>query len=348
MRFSKAVILMTGTCLAYSVSAATASAGNTPDHPTIVTVGNFVRAETDTYFRGTAQGGGFGKLAHRRALASLDKQDVVRMNRDTLYSSGVFDLDAGPLTVSLPDASGRFMSMQVISEDHYTIDVAYDPGPHRYDRDQVGTRYVYVIIRTLVDPGTSGDVEAVNRLQDAIKVQQAATGSFEVPNWDSASQAKVRAALSVLGGLRGKDKSQMFGKKAEVDPVAHLLGTATGWGGNPPDAAVYKAVYPAAADGSNVHRLTVKDVPVDGFWSISVYDKKGFFEKNSLGMNSLNSLTARKSDDGSYTVQFGGCEGGVPNCLPIMKDWNYTVRLYRPRPEILDGTWMFPEAKQVN
>src|SRR4026208_1121061 len=32
-----------------------------------------------------------------------------------------------------------------------------------------------------------------------------------------------------------------------------------------------------------------------------------------------------------------------PNCIPIVKGWNYTVRLYRPRPEILDGTWKFPE-----
>jgi hypothetical protein len=47
-------------------------------------------------------------------------------------------------------------------------------------------------------------------------------------------------------------------------------------------------------------------------------------------------------------VQFGGCDGKIPNCLPIMKDWNYMVRLYRPRAEILDGTWKFPEAQAVN
>ena len=36
------------------------------------------------------------------------------------------------------------------------------------------------------------------------------------------------------------------------------------------------------------------------------------------------------------------------NCLPIMKGWNYTVRLFRPRPEILDGTREFPEAQPVS
>ena len=40
---------------------------------------------------------------------------------------------------------------------------------------------------------------------------------------------------------------------------------------------------------------------------------------------------AKKSPDGAVDVQFGGCDGKIPICLPIMKGWNYTVRLYRPR-----------------
>jgi hypothetical protein len=31
-----------------------------------------------------------------------------------------------------------------------------------------------------------------------------------------------------------------------------------------------------------------------------------------------------------------------------MNGWNYMVRLYRPRPEILDGTWKFPEAQPAD
>jgi hypothetical protein len=58
---------------------------------------------------------------------------------------------------------------------------------------------------------------------------------------------------------------------------------------------------------------------------------------------SLNNLTAKRNADGSIPVQFGGCDGKVPNCLPIMPGWNYAVRLYRPRAEILNGTWTFPK-----
>ena len=46
-------------------------------------------------------------------------------------------------------------------------------------------------------------------------------------------------------------------------------------------------------------------------------------------------------------MQYGGCRKGTPNCLPIRPGWNFTVRLYRPRQEILDGTWVFPEAEPV-
>jgi hypothetical protein len=37
------------------------------------------------------------------------------------------------------------------------------------------------------------------------------------------------------------------------------------------------------------------------------------------------------------------CDGKIPHCLPIMSGWDYTVRLYRLRAEILDGTWKFPQ-----
>ncbi len=120
--------------------------------PQPVTVGSFVRAETDLYFRKTAEGdGAFGKLRHRRTMASIDKQDVVRMNRDTLYSSGVFDLDAGPLTITLPETGKRFMSMQAISQDHFTIEVAYGPGTFTYDKDKVGTVRLYRPRREILD-----------------------------------------------------------------------------------------------------------------------------------------------------------------------------------------------------
>jgi para-nitrobenzyl esterase len=316
------------------------------DRPVPVTAGNFVRAESDLYFGRYVKRGALGKFVHERRMTPIDKQEVVRMNRDTLYSLAVFDLDAGPVAIELPDTGKRFMSMQVISQDHYTIEVAYAPGTFRYTREKVGTRYVFIGVRTLANPEDAADLKAAQGAQDRIRVEQAGVGHFEVPRWDSKSRDKARAAIESLASL-GPVPGVGFGTKEEVDPVRHLISTAVGWGGNPPSAAVYVSAYPKANDGKTAYKLTLKDVPVDGFWSISVYNAKGFFEKNSRGAYSVNNLTAKPDADGSVTVRFGGCGKGAPNCLPIVAGWNYTARLYRPRKEVLDGSWKFPEAEVV-
>jgi len=313
-----------------------------------VTVDNFVRAESDLYFRGILKdSGAIGTFQHRREPARIDNQTVIRLNRDTLYSSAVFDLDAGPVTVTLPDAGKRFMSMQVINEDHYVPEVVYGKGSYTLSKDKVGTRYVAVAIRTLVDPVNAKDVEEVHGLQDAIKVSQKATGAFEAPDWDQASQKKMRDALLVLGSTI-PDFKKAFGTRAEVDPIRHLIGSALGWGGNPDKDAIYLNVTPAKNDGTTLYKLDVKNVPVDGFWSVSLYNAEGYYEKNSYDAYSINSITGKTNADGSITVQFGGCDGKIPNCLPIMQGWNYTVRLYRPRPEIQNGKWKFPEPRPAS
>jgi hypothetical protein len=310
-------------CLAAG-SAVFAQSTNVP-----VTVDNFIRAESDTYMASSAKGaGGVGKLQHRREAPSIDQQPVIRVNRDTLYSSGVFDLDAGPVTITLPNAGKRFMSMQVINQDHYVVgNVVYGAGRRTYDRKRVGTRYALIAMRTLVDPNDPKDLQEVHKLQDAIGVSQTSAGTLELPNWDPASQTKVRDALLVLGSTI-PDFKRAFGTKAQVDPIRHLIGTALGWGGNPDRDATYLNITPPKNDGTTVYKLTVKDVPVNAFWSISLYNAEGYFEKNPYNAYSVNNITGRKGADGSITIQFGGCDGKIPNCLPIMKGWNYTVRLY--------------------
>jgi hypothetical protein len=224
--------------------------------------------------------------------------------------------------------------------------VNYCAGSYILTKAQIGTRYVAAAIRTLVDPGNPKDIEQVHTLQDAIKVSQNDVGRFEAPNWDQASQKKVRDALLVLASTI-PDFSKAFGTKAEVDPIRHLIGTAAGWGGNPDKDATYLNITPKKNDGKTVYRLNVRDVPVDGFWSVSVYDARGYYQKNPFDAYALNNITARNEVDGAVAIQFGGCDGRISNCLPIMKGWNYTVRLYRPRPEILNGTWKFPEPRPV-
>ena len=172
---------------------------------------------------------------------------MIRLNRDTLYSSAVFDLDAGPVTITLPDAGKRFMSMQVINEDHYVPAVDLRRRHAHAHSAKVGTRYVAGRRSAPWSiPSDPKDVQQVHALQDAIKVEQTSgPGKFEVPNWDQASQKKVRDALLVLGATIPDFSDARSARKDEVDPVRHLIGTAAGWGGNPDKDAIYLNVTPS-------------------------------------------------------------------------------------------------------
>jgi hypothetical protein len=336
-------LIYTGLLLAGISSFAFAPAGSDRVR---VTVDNFIRAESDMYFSGCVNEGGFGKLAHHRQVMSIDGQTVIRANRDTLYSTGVFDLDAGPVAITLPDPDARFMSLIAIDEDHYVHGVVYGAGRYTFARDQIGTRYVMLGVRALVNPADPRDLQQVHRLQDEIVISQSNPGRFDVPNWDPVGQKKIRDALLVLGESL-PDTKRTFGSRGEVDPVRHLIGTAMGWGGNPEKDALYFPVTPDDNDGETIYQLRVKDVPVDGFWSVSVYNAGGYFQPNTYNAYTLNNITATKEADGSVVIQFGGCDGETINCLPVMPQWNYTVRLYRPRPEVRSGAWIFPAAEPV-
>ena len=309
-----------------------------------VTWKNFVRAETDKMFSSYVKMGAFGKFLHIQRPTPIDQQKVVRMNRDTIYSIGIFDLTT-PVTITKPDTGKRFQSMQVINEDQYTQMVVYKPGTYTLTRDKIGTRYVFVIVRTLVDAENAEDIKKVNAIQQQTKVEQKSAGKFEIPNWDTALQDKIRAALKVLSATM-ENYDGAFGSKDEVNPVKFLFASATGWGGNPQKDAMYAGVTPENNDGKTAYTLDVKHVPVDGFWSISLYNKEGYFQKNKYNAYSVNNVTGKKNSDGSMTIHFGG-NPKQDNFLPVMDGWNYLVRLYQPRKEIIDGSWKFPAPQPV-
>jgi hypothetical protein len=309
-----------------------------------VTAGNYVRAETDVQMKGYIESyNSFGKFSHFRKPYDVDNQVTVSGNRDTLYSVGVFDLRS-PVTVTLPDPKGRYQSIMIVSQDH-SIWGLYGPKTGTLTEEKVGTRYVFLALRTFADPNDEKDMKAAHQLQDAVSVKQADIGKFEVPDWNKEEVEQMRDTIRVVASTV-TDAGKMFGKKEELDPVYWMLGAALGWGGLPAEAASYVNVVPEKNDGKTAYTLTVKDVPVDAFWSVTLYDEKGWMPVNKYKAYSFNNVTAKKDKDGSITIRFGG-DPKADNFLPIVPGWNYIVRLYKPKKEILDGSWTFPDPKPV-
>jgi hypothetical protein len=142
-----------------------------------VTADNYVRAESDFQMKGYIEKlDCFGKFTHSRKPYDVENQVTVRGNRDTLYSFGVFDLRS-PLTVTLPDPKGRYQSIMIVNQDH-SIWGLYGPKKGTLTEEKVGTRYVFLRIRTFADPNDEKDMKATYRLQDAISIEQAGIGQI--------------------------------------------------------------------------------------------------------------------------------------------------------------------------
>ena len=113
--------------------------------------------------------------------------------------------------------------------------------------------------------------------------------------------------------------------------------------------AIYLNITPAKNDGNTIYKLTVKDVPVDALLVRQPLQRRRLLSRRTPTTPIRSTASPRKKNaDGSIAIQFGGCDGKIPNCLPITKGWNYTVRLYRPRAEILNGKWKFPEPQPAS
>jgi len=312
-----------------------------------VTLENLVRAESDTMIRLNLETFGIevGELTHLREPVTPSTQTIIRPNQDTLYSAVVLDLSE-PATITLPVTDGRFQSMLVISQDHYLFAEA-TPGTYELTEENVGTRFAFILFRTFVDPANTDDLATAHATQDGIALMGGGDGPFETPDWDLDTLKKARDAVNDLASAVGFDTSKAFGRKDEVDPIGHLVGAIAGWAGQPAYTAVGIIEAVDENDGKTPYAVTVSDVPVDAFWSITVYNADGYLEPNDLNRNSYNNVTANPNDDGSYTILFGGCDDGRVNCIPITEGWNYVIRLYQPRKEILDGTWTFPTVEAV-
>jgi hypothetical protein len=104
---------------------------------------------------------------------------------------------------------------------------------------------------------------------------------------------------------------------------------------------------------NGVHAYTVtfaagQTPPVDGFWSLTLYNNEHLFAPNALGRYSLGtkSKSMKRNADGSLTIYVQNSSPGADketNWLPAPKeDFSLYIRAYWPRAEITEGTWMPP------
>jgi hypothetical protein len=221
--------------------------------------------------------------------------------------------------------------------------VLHDPGTYELSADELGSDFVVVAARILFNPDDPADLVEVHRIQDGLILESHSSRPFQPGSFDPATHKTTREALLTLAkGLPGYTRS--FGSVDEVDPVHHLLCTASGWGGLPDAEAQYISIFPETAPGR--YQITFRDVPADAFYSVSVYNGAGYFEPGPSGVTNVNSVFGVKNQDGSMTVKFGQFNDEQPNTIPTPEGWNLLIRLYRPRLAEL-AEWTVPTLEPV-
>jgi len=292
--------------------------------PTIVTEANYAQAYTNMRFAAIQKkAGGVNKLLEMPVPPSDPaKQFVVRMNRDTFYSVGIVDLSKGDVFVNIPNKTDRYLTMQVVDENHETYPMIYGSGKHKVTAK---TNYAFIVVRSLDDNARKN-----------VTVESPSAIPFVPKKWDMASFKKVDSAGNA-DFADGYDQSKAFGNvdSGQTDYFRYV-GAAGGWGGAMVEDNIYQTT-PYLPDNA-CYELTFPEPKDKYFWSATVYNGDGRMFNDKANISSETKPEA--NTDGTYTLHFG-CEG-MKNNLPIAQGnttgkWNILMRHYGPSKEVMNN-----------
>jgi hypothetical protein len=312
----------------------------------IVTPETFIRAETDRmFFNFSRLAGGINKFYHFRELVPLDKQTVIRMNRDVLYSGAVVDVEKGA-TVTFPEIpEGRYASLLLIDNDHYCPLVIYKPGKYKLPQD---TKYLGIGLRIQIfNPEDPAEIVLVNKLQDQFIVESNSTDEFAQPTWDKVSLDSLRTAYEKEFATFDTYPDDWMGPRGAVNEQTRHLAAAGAWGLFPNKDAAYINYNGGNLSGDKCYVATYTKPDVGAFWSFTIYDKEGFLKSTNSVINASN---VKYNKDGTFTVHFGAkdkCPTSAKNRVDISDGWNFLVRAYLPGESVLNRTYKLPDVTEV-
>ncbi|NIO39501.1 MAG: DUF1254 domain-containing protein, partial [Burkholderiales bacterium] len=183
-----------------------------------VTLENYKTAESDLAFNNVTKFVGTNKWLHSPADSlDLNRQTVVRMNRDTIYSGAVVNVSEGA-TITLPESDGRYISAMVVQNDHYIDQVFKTPGEHVIE---AATDFVLVAVRIRSNPEDPQDTDTIRSLQQKLRISAKATDPHVMPNYDMEQLLALRNELAAEAATKGS-LNNMSGARGTVDERMHL------------------------------------------------------------------------------------------------------------------------------
>ena len=300
--------------------------------PIIVTEDNFPQAYTNLRFDAIINQAGGLNTFREMSTAPSDpaKQFVVRMNRDTHYSTAVFDMTDG-VYLTIPETD-KYISVQVVDENHETQPMIYGPGRHKLTAK---TKYAFIAVRSLDDQARRN-----------LKAEANSSDPFAVKEWDNESFDKVAASGNTVF-TTGYDQSKAFSNtESGQTPYWNYVGAAGGWGGAMVVDNIYQTSQYMSSDGC--YEMTFADPEARDFWSATVYNGDGYMFNDVANISS--EMDPEKNSDGTYTLRFG-CVGQANN-IPIREGnktgkFNILVRHYGPSKMVSENEEGYNPTKNI-
>jgi hypothetical protein len=253
-----------------------------------------------------------------------------------------------------------------------TIDPAFDmttPPPVKVDRMDAATYFARFAELLKDNPPGPFDYPMIHRLERVgFKVGRSFDLNAAPPSIKQAfARASVdgRALVAKLGKEAGGEggKGWVYTTRSGAYGVDYAYRAAIAYcclGENLPQDAVYPSLSVDGGgrplDGNNnyvLHFDKGKHPPVDAFWSVTAYDTEGYLIPNVMKRQALGDrdrlvTNADGSLDFYIQVNTPGADKEA-NWLPIAKaPFTLLMRLYSPKAELLDGSWMPPPVRRVN
>ncbi len=307
---------------------------STDEKPTaiIVTQENFPTAYSNLRMGAVVErAGGVNKLIEMPTPSSNpEEQLVVRMNRDTYYSSAVLDVSEDAY-VTIPETD-RYVSIQIVDENHETQPMIYGPGRHKITAK---TDHAFIIVRALDDDARRN-----------LLIEAKSSKPFVMKEWDMDSFKKLEAEGNAVF-VTGYDQSKAFGSQ-ETGQTTYMnyIGAAGGWGG----AMVVDNIYQSSGylDIEGCYEMTFPDPKDKYFWSATVYNANGYMFNDVANISSEMDPVINK--DGTITVRFG-CDD-MPNNLPIREGndtgkFNVVMRHYGPSDNVRNNVEGYDATKLI-
>ena len=305
----------------------------------------YIQAESRAFMADFIGRVGVNQFFHFSGLSTAEDKWVVSPNNDTIYSLAAVNTRGG-FTLELPETGDRFMSIQIVTENHMTPVYLYGGGTYRFEAGDFDTDYVAIGVRTGTD-GTPEDVAlVVEQLHPQFKIVGAATDDSLIRP-DTQKMLEVRAPLLAEYSKLDDAFDTMRKTTDEVDDWERFTYvTAGAWGLSADENAMYKPYGLSDAKGGTCYTGTYQPVPAKAFFSVTAYNADKYLMSNEDNIVS-SARGVNMNGDGTFSIAFGAeeCRGLAANYIYTPEDgWSFLMRAYRPDVEAF-GSYVLPKLE---